>query len=1149
MKRINSLLLFILGLFLVSSCSFNSKANSISLTLPLENTTDNRNRAPATSATYKFTLKLEDYNAEIHEKTAASGETVVFNEIPLGPASLEITGFNSENKACYYGKTDFEVYQGENKVSIKLTKIAPNEEGQGGGSSTPEGGSSGGGNTTPEGGSSGGGEGQSGGGTTPEGGSSGGGDPETPGITITINANGTTSEFSKKDSTTAAQFLTALQEKQTASETTYKKVYCWYDSVTDTDYDFATETAVTTYLSGITEATTLTGKYGVPITVLKEYLSNEGTGAQDNEEIIVLNDTSTTKIPNFSFGSPKYTGIILDFSKCTSVTSVDTNAITGTNTSNRWASVVKLPSTMTSIGYLQGVTDKIYIPSSCNLKFIASMINSNSTYSLYYGGTLADWCEKVSYLNTYYDQVPVHYLSENGKELYLMVNGVSTNIIGNGTVLDIESQYTDTDGTKKDLTSIAKYSFRHLKCNTITIPNTVEMIGESAFAFSDATTVNIPNGIKRIDSGAFFYAGSSPRIINYDGTIDDWMKVGCVVHTEEGEGGPFLAKKTSLYLKSGSSYVPAYDTTGTLEFTVYKSTTTKGNSSSYFGEISGQLQGLQGLKDVIINGTPEEDQKFTVENYAFYNCSDLEKVTIAPAMEFGNKVFANTVLRELHLNSATKSTCSSTTFSGTSGVVVHVPASLYSSYRSDTNWKNNVDIETIVTLKVNESQKHISINNTSEKSIFNLSDSDIPSGKSFVYYIDKNGKTWDFSDSSVTIDNFLDNFPPDGELTAVFEFDISNIYSYLSSDVVDNERIVLTDSGSVTSLNISSIKSGVNGITLDLSKCTSLTTFEMTPSNQIVSIIFPTSIDTISGIKNVKQSIYIPYTDIIFGFGENTYDDTTTYEITFGGTIADWCAKSDPEATNFPSKYLKYCLDDSGKQINVQASHLKFSQKLSDGITNLNNIPPYAFANLPCSSDCVITIPSSVSEIGKFAFYNVNSKNIEITPIEMIRPGAFYTSDNSTRSISFYGSLSEWFKIQCPLGSTDANEFGPLYGFYNLYVYEDSTYKPIIENDIVTLDYQQGGDLNIQGQIQGLRGFNKLIIQGNMSSVSISANAFYGCTDLEIIYIYCNNITLDSDSFADLEYATIYMPTTIIEANQGLLDEISDRLNITFTGL
>lgn len=359
---------------------------------------------------------------------------------------------------------------------------------------------------------------------------------------------------------------------------------------------------------------------------------------------------------------------------------------------------VVLPNYLTTLIQLSSVIESIYIPiPAAQLKISTDTAKTTSTYSVHFGGTLADLCGRVT-VDSYSGNpvtcgLPLYVLDSSGNEYKV-----------NGNDVVIDGTYLKQDGTNAVLTEIPKYLFRSLSCSKVVLADSIEYINAAAFAFCTAKNIYIGSGVKRIGSGAL-YSNSADRAIYYNGSINDWMKICCTVssNTSSGEGGPFFGANNTLYVKNSSgSYVNAFSN-GKLEYTLSKTNTVKeGNSSNVFEDINGQLQGLKGLTTLIIY--PESNNtEYTTSDNSYYNCSNLETVTIGAKVKFGKYVFKGTALTDLYLTNSNQCTCTdSSVFDGLSGVVVHVPSNLVDTYNANSNWasmKRNGNISDFVAIE------------------------------------------------------------------------------------------------------------------------------------------------------------------------------------------------------------------------------------------------------------------------------------------------------------------------------------------------------------------------------------------------------------------------------------------------------------------
>lgn len=93
-------------------------------------------------------------------------------------------------------------------------------------------------------------------------------------------------------------------------------------------------------------------------------------------------------------------------------------------------------------------------------------------------------------------------LSEDGT--YYCVSGVS----GNKDKLveyDIPSVHTGEDGVSRPVKAVADDAFREcFYLRSVTIPSSVEYVGDRAFAYTGVTEIDLPEGVKEVGYAAFY---------------------------------------------------------------------------------------------------------------------------------------------------------------------------------------------------------------------------------------------------------------------------------------------------------------------------------------------------------------------------------------------------------------------------------------------------------------------------------------------------------------------------------------------------------------------------------------------------------------------------------------------------------------------
>lgn len=667
MKRFISLLsIFILFLFI--SCSFTNNSNTVVLTLPSYNVSRaaeeevpaevSEETEPEKPVVYNFEITLTDSDSVVQNKSAKSGEEILFSEVPVGTAAISIIAYNEENVACYSGNLTFEVVEGENQITIPVKKLITEDEENSDEDTDKE--------TSEE---------------TPE------PEPEpTPELFyITINFPNSVSRYeTSKENFSATDLLVLLESLTGCSGSSYKQLLIYYNN---SELDLSNADAVATFTSELNSSTELTVKAAVKLSDYSDYLSSDEV--QENETIyFIQDDASIIEIPaKPSSKSANATGFTLDFSDCKNLTSINLSAFN--NALDKWVDVLKLPSSIQTINGIRAVNNDVYMPlPDGNLSFGGNVSYGTgdsylSTYAFHFGGTLADWCGRVS-LSTTADSHPFYNKNYAKNVYFLDSDGYEYSTAQRD--IEIEDEYTMADGSKADLTVIPKNAFRWLKCESIKIPDSVTEIKDTAFCYNSAKTVFIGSRVTTIASGAFYYdldttfidgAVNGPRTVKYNGTIADWMNISTDASTSEAAGGP-LNGASNFYIKND----PSSDYSNAVE-EGFITVTLLDPEVTY---IVGQFQGFKGnFKLKVLGSTSSEN--FTIGNSAFYNCSGLSLFDATPYLTIKLKAFENcSSLVEIILRSTTQVNLSYTlgysTFDNLENITVKVPPALLSVYQN-----------------------------------------------------------------------------------------------------------------------------------------------------------------------------------------------------------------------------------------------------------------------------------------------------------------------------------------------------------------------------------------------------------------------------------------------------------------------------------
>lgn len=170
----------------------------------------------------------------------------------------------------------------------------------------------------------------------------------------------------------------------------------------------------------------------------------------------------------------------------------------------------------------------------------------------------------------------------------------------------------------KDLVTIGNRAFEFTDITTITLPDSVETIGEGAFSYCDKlTSVNIPDNVTTIGNGAF--QDTAITSVSIPGSVKN-------IGQYAFENCTSLA---TLELGSGIQTIDVWafrDCTSLTSVSIPDSVKTIGNSA---------FQGCTSLTSVSIPGSVK-----TIGNLAFYSCTSLETLSLGSGVEtIGNSAF------------------------------------------------------------------------------------------------------------------------------------------------------------------------------------------------------------------------------------------------------------------------------------------------------------------------------------------------------------------------------------------------------------------------------------------------------------------------------------------------------------------------------
>lgn len=364
MKRIITIITFLLCLT-VSSCTFfDWSGNTLSVTVP-DNILENEAReifprGPENERyqveMFEFEITLTDSSGAQVIKKASAGDTVVFENVPKGPANVSIIFYRKDNDVCFLcGNNSTNVSSGEN--SIEVTLFSPK-----------------------------------------------------------INMTGPNGEDLGEQSIEGIMFGTGLIYEN-VNIPKLMDVASWFDE-DGKEWDLKKSSELVSYLKQIRSDSTLTANFGVPLNNLDRYLSSL-TFSDKNKTIVFMDDGTTTTIPDLTEITIRAENLTLDFSR-TKITDINENAFTNSTMKN--IANLYLPSSIKNINGLKSVGGNIYIPLLDRyVSFGNNIGDSNSTYTIHYNGTVTAWCKDFSFNST--ESNPMRWANA----IYVLENQDGTN--------------------------------------------------------------------------------------------------------------------------------------------------------------------------------------------------------------------------------------------------------------------------------------------------------------------------------------------------------------------------------------------------------------------------------------------------------------------------------------------------------------------------------------------------------------------------------------------------------------------------------------------------------------------------------------------------------------------------------------------------
>ena len=194
--------------------------------------------------------------------------------------------------------------------------------------------------------------------------------------------------------------------------------------------------------------------------------------------------------------------------------------------------------------------------------------------------------------------------------------------------------YSSTDGIlyNKNNTTLVKYPGG--RTGTFAIPNSVTVIGENAFTYSNSLTeINIPSSVKSIEDDAFKDCSSlvSVTIPSSVTAIGNSAFSNCrnlASINVNSQNAEYTSVDGVLFDKNVKTVIKYPEGKKTEKYTIPSSVTTISNSA---------FSNCSSLTDITIPSSVT-----AISNYAFYNCSKLATVTMSRHTKVESYAFPNT---------------------------------------------------------------------------------------------------------------------------------------------------------------------------------------------------------------------------------------------------------------------------------------------------------------------------------------------------------------------------------------------------------------------------------------------------------------------------------------------------------------------------
>ncbi len=266
--------------------------------------------------------------------------------------------------------------------------------------------------------------------------------------------------------------------------------------------------------------------------------------------------------------------------------------------------------------------------------------------------------------------------SKDGKELYVTCRGTSAS--------DYKDEYTGTISIPEEVTyedktlivtKIGAGAFHWCtNLTSVTIPNTIKSIEQSAFTRCVITSINIPCSVTNIGVSAFSDCNllTSISIPNSVTTIGNSAFADC-------------SNLTSVNLPNNLTRI----NDNTFQYCRALTSIIIPNSVNYIGEYA--FHGCKNISSVTIGNSVT-----SIGNSAFYDCRNLTSITIPKSVtSIGSCAFKNSDITKIVSNIENPFSIGVEVFSENTreNATLHVPAGTIEKYKSTEGWKYFANIE------------------------------------------------------------------------------------------------------------------------------------------------------------------------------------------------------------------------------------------------------------------------------------------------------------------------------------------------------------------------------------------------------------------------------------------------------------------------